>query len=45
MIVVTKLLLMKAVEAITADKMQYERLSSTLDQHKLGCNKLGGVAR
>jgi len=31
---------MDAVEAITADKMQYERLSSTLDQHKLGSKKL-----
>jgi len=36
---------MEAVEAIAADKMQYERLSSTLDHHKLGCNKLSGVAR
>jgi hypothetical protein len=45
MIVITKLLLMEAVEAITADKTQYERESSTLDQHKLRCNKLNGVAR
>ena len=44
MIVITKLLLMEAEEAITADKMQYERLSSTLEQHKLGCYKLSGVA-
>jgi hypothetical protein len=35
---------MEAVEAITADKMQDERLSSTLDLHKLGCHKLSGVA-
>ena len=45
MVFIAKLLLMEAVEAITADKMQYERLSSGLDQHKLGCNELCGVVR
>jgi hypothetical protein len=43
--IVLSLLNMEAMEGLTADKMQHERLSSAVNQCKVGGNKLGSVAK